>query len=431
MRKISGIFVFTLLAGQWSVARSQDAQYMSVNQLRDKYIKAQRDYIATNPNLEAHVLTAPKQQVLQEISESEAAAQNFTSSQQQYFAHLSEEFKRQLDSLRPGATAGDTRILADQMKGMVDRQLDALDNDQAALRSRLNAMNAPGVKLTPAELLIQDRLKKEYAENEAFLAELSRQNRELEKLKSSGDMETTRIHLSDVYTRLAQNADAQRLLAEHEESIMSSYYSDLRKAVDKRPDGGVSSGATGGSRATTVGVSASSQDVPFSVHFMGTWTLPDRVSPDKTACILSASELKIERADKAETISPGKPNISGKLHLSFKGDCEVQFKSTAMTLRNVFKSSTMTSWDVPFAGSTQGREADLSVSSSKGHVRVQSIKFVLFEENRANVTIEFVLYKEDNATIMTSPGIDSGGTLVFQRTASPTTSGPARGPMAK
>src|ERR1035438_2775898 len=129
MRKISGIFVFTLVVGPWSATQAQDAQYMSVNQLREKYVKAQRDYIATNPNLEAHVLTGPKLQVLREISESEAAAQNFTSSQRQYFSNRSEEFRRQLDSLRPGQAAGDSRILADQMKGMVERQLDGLDSD--------------------------------------------------------------------------------------------------------------------------------------------------------------------------------------------------------------------------------------------------------------------------------------------------------------
>lgn len=396
MRRAAHLITFALAVICFR-STAQDSRYIEVNQLRQNYTRAQEAYLATHRDLETHLLTRPKQQVLREISETEAAARYFTSSQRQYFDRRVQDFNRQVDSLKPGQTAGDARALANQMKTMLDRQMDGLDADQRALQARLNDMKAPGTKQTPEQLLIQDRLAKEVAENDRLLVELSRQSREFAKLPPTEDLEVARKRLMDVYSQLLKNADSQRGLAASEETLLDSYYANLRSVVEKRPNdptpiaptqsGGGANPTPGGkppgvpiaqppqSNSSPVDPRARSD---FKVYFRGTWTMPESREPaDPYRCTLKSAEIVLKVV---------KEDISGSLDWQAQGGgCTLLSTSSGQS------NSRTAPIKLEKAHAHDGKQVDLQFFSTKGSQIEGSVHFEMFAEHAANVTVTLSL----------------------------------------
>jgi hypothetical protein len=363
----------------------------------------------THPDLEAYLLARPKGQVLREINEAENAAKRFTSLQRQYFERRSEEFSKQMATLKPGRAAGDSNAIASQMKSMVDRQMDSLEADQQTLQARLDEMNRPGARLTSEDVLVRDRLTKEVAEIDRLHIELARQSRNIPNPRPGEDLEVTRHRLLDLYGRLLQSTDSQRTLAGQEEQLVGSYYGNLRAAVESRPDDTPVQPpqAAGNTAVVTLPGSPLKNGVPptvsqpnsqevtpvpqplraFVPHFSGTFIRPE--IGETRVCKPKSAELTIN-VDKATKALSGKLVINSKVSGECRADQFGQRAKPRLELR--------------FKGKADGRTAKLECSSEGSKA---TIKFEFIEDNRAVVDLkplsanwgeeEFVRLPEKNA----------------------------------
>src|SRR5690349_5130395 len=85
-RQVQIASICCLAAWVATVAAQQGGYvYMDLNAIRQERDKAQREWQKTNPDLEAHLATSPKSQVLREIEQSRASAARFSDLDVRYF----------------------------------------------------------------------------------------------------------------------------------------------------------------------------------------------------------------------------------------------------------------------------------------------------------------------------------------------------------
>jgi hypothetical protein len=306
MRKC--IFLFFLVSLARGAAQDTNYSYREIDELRQNMQEAQRDWTKSNPELETHVGTARKSQVLNEIEQSKAAAANFTSLEQAYYSRKAKALRAQIEALSPNLTPKfSTDDLSGEMMETMSGLLRNLADDRESIQNRLAELNKPGTPLTNDQVLVRDQLNRELNQVQESYFVLEGQLRILQKDQhtTSKDLNVARAGLESTLAAILNNTEKQAETAKQEARTFDSYYDNLRLAVYKRPD-------------DPVPPPLSAEFIPKSGNaalksFIGVWDVlngsPQQVT---NGCALQSAELKLlgqgsKMAGSSLTLSYGTP----------------------------------------------------------------------------------------------------------------------------
>lgn len=296
--------------------------------------RASRNYLSIHPDLLKHRFTAPKQQVLKEIQEVEAAERRLTTIQRDYYERKIQDLDAQVKSLDTIITSGWSNFDHAAARRRLDAEADVLDRALRDRKAELAVLTTKSDILTDSQKIQVELLKKEISNDEETLRFLDEASRTVARQAGTvGDpMESIKVLRNDLENSKSVAQDQLRLVKELEASN-STLYDDLRQEQLKRPDDTspsakddpqhVSSKSEEPRQAAAPSDSSnttSSAKVPLK-ELAGMWVLPEaKVGLGSSSCKLKAAELDLKRPSS----SRGHTTMSGTLNLHLGGDCSAE-----------------------------------------------------------------------------------------------------------